>query len=33
MVQRLGRAAVETKAFLRGYKLPPGTILPCPAAS
>jgi methionyl-tRNA formyltransferase len=33
IVQRPGRAAVETKAFLRGYNLPPGTILPCPAAS
>ncbi len=34
-VQRAGRGAVDTAAFLRGYALPPGTLLavPCPASS
>jgi methionyl-tRNA formyltransferase len=32
-LQRPGRAPVETKPFLRGFPLPPGTILPCPATS
>ena len=30
-VQRAGRAALDTTAFLRGFRLPPGTILRCPA--
>jgi methionyl-tRNA formyltransferase len=30
-VQRAGRAGLDTDAFLRGFALPPGTILPCPA--
>jgi len=33
LLQRPGRAPVETKAFLRGYPLPRATRLPCPAAS
>jgi methionyl-tRNA formyltransferase len=32
-VQREGRAALDATEFLRGYPLPPGTILPCPATS
>ena len=32
-LQRAGRAALDTAAFLRGFALPSGTILPCPAAS
>jgi methionyl-tRNA formyltransferase len=28
-LQRPGRAALETAAFLRGFALPPGTVLPC----
>ncbi|HTQ33287.1 MAG TPA: methionyl-tRNA formyltransferase [Stellaceae bacterium] len=32
-VQRAGRAAMETAALLRGFALPPGTVLPCPATS
>jgi methionyl-tRNA formyltransferase len=32
-VQRAGRAAMDTAALLRGFALPPGTILPCPATS
>ena len=30
-LQRPGRTPQETAAFLRGYPIPPGTILPCPA--
>jgi methionyl-tRNA formyltransferase len=30
-LQRAGRGAMETQALLRGFALPPGTILPCPA--
>jgi methionyl-tRNA formyltransferase len=30
-LQRPGRAALDTAAFLRGFALPAGTILPCPA--
>jgi len=30
-VQRAGRAAMDTAALLRGFALPPGTVLPCPA--
>jgi methionyl-tRNA formyltransferase len=33
MLQRPGRAPVDAAAFLRGYPLPRGTVLPCPAAS
>lgn len=29
-VQRAGRAALDTAALLRGFALPPGTVLPCP---
>jgi methionyl-tRNA formyltransferase len=32
-VQRAGRAAMDTEALLRGFALPPGTVLPCPATS
>jgi methionyl-tRNA formyltransferase len=32
-LQRAGRAPLETAAFLRGFALPPGTMLPCPATS
>ncbi len=36
-VQRAGRAAMDTQALLRGFALPPGTVLPtglqCPATS
>jgi methionyl-tRNA formyltransferase len=32
-LQRPGRAALEASAFLRGFPIPPGTILPCPATS
>jgi methionyl-tRNA formyltransferase len=32
-LQRAGRAAMETAALLRGFALPPGTVLPCPATS
>jgi methionyl-tRNA formyltransferase len=32
-LQRAGRAALETAAFLRGFALPLGTVLPCPATS
>ena len=32
-VQRAGRAAMDTGALLRGFSLPPGTLLPCPATS
>jgi methionyl-tRNA formyltransferase len=30
-LQRPGRAALDAPAFLRGYPIAPGTILPCPA--
>jgi len=30
-LQRAGRGALDTPAFLRGFALPPGTLLPCPA--
>jgi methionyl-tRNA formyltransferase len=33
IVQRPGRSALDTAAFLRGFLLPPGTLLPCPASS
>jgi methionyl-tRNA formyltransferase len=32
-LQRPGRAALDGDAFLRGFALPPGTVLPCPATS
>jgi methionyl-tRNA formyltransferase len=32
-VQRAGRAAMETEALLRGFAIPPGTVLPCPATN
>ena len=32
-LQRAGRAPQETDAFLRGYAIPVGTRLPCPATS
>lgn len=32
-LQRPGRTPQETAAFLRGYPIPPGTVLPCPATS
>ena len=32
-LQRAGRAALDTPACLRGFALPPGTILPCRATS
>jgi methionyl-tRNA formyltransferase len=32
-LQRAGRAALDTGAFLRGFALPSGTLLPCPATS
>jgi methionyl-tRNA formyltransferase len=32
-LQRPGRAPLDTAAFLRGFALPPGTRLPCPATS
>jgi methionyl-tRNA formyltransferase len=30
-LQRAGRGAADTADFLRGFPIPPGTILPCPA--
>ena len=33
VLQRAGRAALATNDFLRGFALPPGTVLPCPATS
>ncbi|MGE0259014.1 MAG: methionyl-tRNA formyltransferase [Alphaproteobacteria bacterium] len=30
-LQRAGRAPLDTPIFLRGFALPPGTVLPCPA--
>lgn len=32
-LQRAGRAALATEEFLRGYVIPRGTVLPCPATS
>jgi methionyl-tRNA formyltransferase len=32
-VQRAGRGAMETAALLRGFALPTGTVLPCPATN
>jgi len=32
-VQRAGRAAMDTAALLRGFAIPAGTVLPCPATS
>ena len=32
-LQRPGRAAMTAAEFLRGFALPPGTVLPCPATS
>jgi methionyl-tRNA formyltransferase len=32
-VQRAGRAAMDTALLLRGFALPSGTVLPCPATS
>ncbi|HXM84567.1 MAG TPA: methionyl-tRNA formyltransferase [Stellaceae bacterium] len=32
-LQRAGRAALDAEAFLRGFAIPPGTTLPCPATS
>jgi methionyl-tRNA formyltransferase len=33
LLQRAGRAPQEVDAFLRGYPLPRGSVLPCPATS
>ncbi len=33
VLQRPGRAPVDVAAFLRGFAVPKGTILPCPATS
>jgi len=30
-VQRAGRGAMDTEALLRGFAIPPGTVVPCPA--
>jgi methionyl-tRNA formyltransferase len=32
-LQRPGRAALDTAAFLRGFAIPAGMVLPCPATS
>jgi methionyl-tRNA formyltransferase len=32
-LQRAGRGIVDGAAFLRGFALPPGTVVPCPATS
>jgi methionyl-tRNA formyltransferase len=32
-LQRAGRGPTDLDAFLRGFPLPPGTVLPCPATS
>ncbi len=32
-LQRPGRTAQDAAAFLRGFQIPPGTVLPCPATS
>lgn len=31
LMQRAGRGPLDTQALLRGFALPPGTVLPCPA--
>ena len=33
LLQRAGRAPADASAFLRGYAIPRGTVLPCPATS
>ncbi len=33
VLQRAGRAPLAAAEFLRGFALPPGTVLPCPATS
>jgi len=33
LLQRAGRAAMDAVALIRGYPIPPGTLLPCPAIS
>ena len=33
ILQRSGRGSLDAAAFLRGFALPPGTVLPCPATS
>ncbi len=33
MLQRPGRAAIAADALLRGFAIPPGTVLSCPATS
>jgi methionyl-tRNA formyltransferase len=33
LLQRPGRGAAETAAFLRGHAIPRGSVLPCPATS
>jgi hypothetical protein len=32
-LQRAGKAAADTAAFLRGFPIAPGQILSCPATS
>ena len=32
-LQRPGRAALDADVFLRGFPIPAGTLLPCPATS
>jgi methionyl-tRNA formyltransferase len=32
-LQRPGRATLDLEAFLRGYPIAAGTVLPCPATS
>jgi methionyl-tRNA formyltransferase len=32
-LQRPGRGALDADAFLRGFPIPAGTLLPCPATS
>jgi methionyl-tRNA formyltransferase len=32
-LQRAGRGALDAAEFLRGFALPAGTVLPCPATS
>jgi methionyl-tRNA formyltransferase len=32
-LQRAGRGPLERSEFLRGFPIPPGTLLPCPATS
>jgi methionyl-tRNA formyltransferase len=33
IVQRAGRSPLDAAVFLRGFALPPGTVLPCPVTS